>query len=321
MSTALAVMLAFTVSTANAKNVDAKLVIDIGPLGVHSWILKAIQDGAFAKRGVNLKFVGKGPGAVKAAMAVTAGKADVSYQDYSGLVLVNSKSKDPKVTAIFVVDDKTQDAVWALKKSGIKKLSDLNGKKVGDFLSGVTVKTLPGVTDAKFTVINMHFKNRIPAMLSGEVDAIAGFLTSNKINLEKAGVAWSDINVIPMSDVFPMAVSRVLTVNSDFARANPNAVVAIREVAREYVAAFIKDPGPSVATLNGPVVSTDKKKAFELSRALYGISELVNTPFVQKHGISNAQALSPRLDEYTTLLVTKLGLPNRHPNNKYFDLD
>ena len=125
MALTMAITVALSANTASAKNVKARLVIDIGPMGVHSWILKGIQDGAFAKRGVDVEFVGKGPGSVKTTLALGAGKAELGYHDYSGLVLVNSKSSDPKVTAIFVVDDKAQDGVYSKVGSGIKTFDDL----------------------------------------------------------------------------------------------------------------------------------------------------------------------------------------------------
>jgi len=92
-------------------------------------------------------------------------------------------------------------------------------------------------------------------------------------------------------------------------------------VSRELLNDFIKNPAASVSALEGPIVSTDKKVNTEIRRAQYGIDELVMTPFVQKNGISNAGAVSPRLSEYTNLLVEKLNLPTRHPDNKYFVLD
>ena len=72
--------------------------------------------------------------------------------------------------------------------------------------------------------------------------------------------------------------------------------------------------------MEGPIVSTSKKVDIEVRRAKYGINELVNTPFVQKNGISNPSAVGPRLSEYTNLLVEKLNLPTRYPDGKYFDL-
>ncbi len=48
-------------SSAHAST-QAKLIIDTGPYGVHSWFLKGIKDDAFSKRGLDIEFVGKGPG-------------------------------------------------------------------------------------------------------------------------------------------------------------------------------------------------------------------------------------------------------------------
>jgi len=299
---------------------QAKLIIDTGPFGVHSWFLKGIKDGAFSKRGLDIEFVGKGPGSVKTGLALATGRADIGYHDYSGVVLVNSKSIDPKILAILVVDDKAQNGVITLKSSGIKTFDDLNGRKLGSHPTSFTNKVLTTVTSARWINVPIHMSGRVPALVSGHIDAITGFTTSVVANLEKAGVGVDELNIIKLSDHFPMAVSRVITVNADWAEKNPQAVKVLREVSRQLLNDFIKNPAASVSALEGPIVSTSKKVDIEVRRAQYGIDELVNTPFVQKNGISNASAVGPRLSEFTTLLVEKLNLPIRHPDNKYFDL-
>jgi len=308
-------------NTAVAENVKARLVLDNGPWGVHAWIIQGIKNGAFAERGLDIEYIGNGPGSVKSGMLISSGKAEIGFQDYSGVVLVNSKTDDPKLLTVFVVDDKAQDGVYSFKEKGIASFDDLDGKKLGGYATGVTTNVLPAITSAKWDMINIPFSGRVPALVSGEVDAVEGFLTTNILNFEKVGVTPDKLNILKLSDKFPMAVSRVITVNSDWAAANPEAVKALREVCRELVAEFIKNPKAGVDAIDGPFVSTDAKRAVELKRAIFANDELVNTPFVQKHGISNASALEPRLTEYTSLLVSKLGLPNRHPDNKYFDLD
>lgn len=319
ISLAMAFVMVFSFS-AHAENVKARLVIDTGPFGVHSWLIAGIKNGAFSKRGLDIEFVGTGPGSIKTGMALVSGKAEIGYQDYSGVVFINSNSTDPKVLAIFVVDDKAQDGVFALKSSGIKTFDDLDGRTLGGLPTGVTSKSLPAVTNAKWKIVPMQMPARVPALISGQVDAIDGFMTSNIFNLEKAGVSLDQVNVIKMSDKFPEAVSRVITVNTDWAASNPQAVRILREVSRELLEDFIKNPAASVAALDGPIVSTSKKVDIELRRAQYGIDELVNTPFVQKHGISNPSKVGPRMSAYTTVLVERQGLTTRHPDNKYFDL-
>ena len=299
---------------------QAKLIIDTGPFGVHSWFLKGIKDGAFSKRGLDIEFVGKGPGSIKTGLALATGRADIGYHDYSGVVLVNSKSIDPKILAILVVDDKAQNGVITLKSSGIKTFDDLDGRKLGSHPTSFTNKVLTTVTSARWINVPIHMPARVPALVSGHIDAITSFTTSVVFNLEKAGVGIDELNIIKLSDHFPMAVSRVITVNADWAEKNPQAVKVLREVSRQLLNDFIKNPAASVSALEGPIVSTSKKVDIEVRRAQYGIDELVNTPFVQKNGISNPSMVGPRLSEFTTLLVEKLNLPTRHPDNKYFDL-
>ena len=303
------------------KSVSARLLVDIGPNGVHSWIIKGIKDGAFAEQGIDVEFIGKGPGSVKTGIAIAAGKAEIGYQDYSGVVLVNSKTDTPKVRAIFVVDDKAQDGVFSFKEKNITSFNDLEGKTLGGYITGVTNKVLPAITDAKWEMVNMPFSARVPSLVTGKVDAVEGFLTSNVFNFEKVGVTRDKLNIVKTSDKFPMAVSRVITVNADWADENPNAVIALRKVIRELLINYIIDPKTSVTALEGPVVSTSKKRTLEVRRAKYGIKELIWTDFVKVNGISNAKAVGPRLSRYTSLLVDKLELPNRHPDSKYFDLD
>ena len=179
---------------------------------------------------------------------------------------------------------------------------------------------LSTVTSAKWVDVPTHMPARVPALVSGHIDAISAFPTSSVFNLEKAGVGIDELNIIKLSDHYPMAVSRVITVNADWAEKNPQAVKVLREVSRELLKSFIKNPAESISALEGPIVSTSKKVAIEVRRAQYGIDELVNTPFVQKNGISNPSAVGPRLSKYTNLLVEKLNLPTRHPDGKYFDL-
>jgi len=218
---------------------QAKLIIDTGPFGVHSWFLKGIKDGAFSKRGLDIEFVGKGPGSVKTGLALATGRADIGYHDYSGVVLVNSKSPDPKILAILVVDDKAQNGVITLKSSGIKTFDDLNGRKLGSHPTSFTNKVLTTVTSANWINVPIHMPARVPALVSGHIDAITSFTTSVVFNLEKAGIGIDELNIIKLSDHFPMAVSRVITVNADWAAKNPQAVKVLREVSRQLLNDFI----------------------------------------------------------------------------------
>ena len=216
-------------SSAHAST-QAKLIIDTGPYGVNSWFLKGIKDGAFSKRGLDIEFVGKGPGSFKSGLALATGRADIGYHDYSGVVLVNSKSDDPKVLAVFVVDDKSQNGVITLKSSGIKTFDDLDGRKLGSHPTSFTNKVLTTVTSASWINVPVHMPGRVHALVSGHIDAIISFTKSGVFNLEKAGVDIDELTIIKLSDYYPMEVSRVITINADWSTKNPQAVKVLGEV-------------------------------------------------------------------------------------------
>lgn len=116
-----AAALLFSISIAKSDElVPVNFLYDIGPMGNHYWVSRGVKEGVFKNAGFDVRIVGKGNGSVKTALALVADKADVGYQDFSGVVIVNSQFGIPKLKAVFVVDDKSQDGIYALSSSGIK---------------------------------------------------------------------------------------------------------------------------------------------------------------------------------------------------------
>ena len=316
----VSIMLAVASTSAAAKELTtAKFLFDTGPYGNHAWVLKGIKNGTFEKYGISLVPIGVGPGSVKTGMALAAGKADVGYQDFSGVITVNGKSETPGLKAIFVVDDRAQDGIYALKGSGIKTWEDLDGKTLGSFPTGTTRNLIPVITTAKPNYVNMPFALRVPSIVSGKVDAAEGFLTTMKFNLIKAG--HPDFVTLQVADKIPYAISRVITVSSAWAKANPDAVVELRKAVKELLVAHIADPEDSIRYLKGPLTMGVKGFALEIERAKFNNEVLTMTDSVKKHGLNNASVLAPRLNKYIDVLSEKLRLPNKHAYFEYYDLD
>lgn len=314
------IVLAVASTSALAKELTtAKFLFDVGPYGNHSWVLKGIKDRTFEKYGINLVPIGVGPGSVKTGMALAAGKADVGYQDFSGVITVNGKYKTPGLKAIFVVDDRAQDGVYALKSSGIKTWDDLDGRTVGSFPTGTTRNLIPVITTAKPSYVNMPFALRVPSLVSGKVDASEGFLTTMKFNLIKSG--HPDFITLQVADKLPYAISRVITVSNAWAAANPEAVDKLRKAVKELLVEHIDDPEASVRALKGPLTMGAKGMSIEIERAKFNNAVLIMTDRVKKHGLNNSSVLAPRLDKYIDVLSEKLRLPNKHAYYEYYDLD
>ena len=315
---AAALLFSFVSASANDL-IPVRFLYDIGPMGNHYWVTRGAEEGVFEKAGFKFEFLGKGPGSVKTGLALVADKADVGYQDFSGVVIVNSQFGIPKFKAFFVVDDKSQDGIYALPNSGIKTWDDLNGRTVGGMDTGVTRRSFPLVTDVKPNWVNVPVPLRVSTLLSREIDAVDGFLTTNKFNLEKAGV--TNFITLQMSDKMPYAVSRVLTVSNDWLKKYRDHLPKLRDAFEEALLNHIEKPVSTVALMSGPLVATAAGQEIEVRRAVFNIEELILTESVRMHGFNKAPDLPGRLNTYIDVLNKGLDLKYKHPYDAYYEIN
>ena len=312
-------MLGLLTNLVNASElIPVRWLFDLGPMGNHSWVVRAVDDGTFKKHGLDVNLIGIGPGSSKTSMALHAGKTDVGYHDFSGVVLVNSRNKVPGVKAIFVVDDTSQDVVFYRKDRGIKTLDDLDGKLVGAYATSTIRKVLPLVTNAKPKIISMNHGLTVPALVSGEVDAILAFTTTGIFNLKKTG--FEDFGYLPVSGALGFPVGRVITASYQWLEKYPGAEVKLRAALEEALKRHINDPVTSVSHLNNPLVSNSTGVNIEIERAQYNIKDLILTENVSTYGLNNNTQLSPRLNQYIDFLIDQLDLPHKHSYLDYYTL-
>ena len=305
-------------SVSHAQN-SVKFLLDIPPNGTHSWITSAEKDGVFKKYGFDVEFA-IGNGSINTGIALSSGAAQIGYHDFSGVVIVNSKQTKPGHHAVFVADDKFQDALWSLPDSDIKTWGDIKtSTTVAGFPTGTARNVLPAIIDVMPEFVNTPFPLRAPSIVSKKTDMTEGYLTSMYFDLKKLGV--TNPTVFSMGDRLPFAISKVVSVNTEWAEKNPVLVKKLVAALREAMSLHLNNPAHSILSLSGPLVATEDLKKLELERAKYAIENIVQTEFVKKNGVSNPTALNSRLDQYVTFLVNKLKLTTRHKNSDYFRLE
>ena len=317
---ALCAIILLACSNANASElIPVRFLFDLGPMGNHSWILRGIEDGTFKKHGFKVEVLGEGTGSVRTGLALSANKADIGYQDFSGVVLVNGKQKVPGFKAIFVVDDKSQDGFFFLPESNVKTWADLKGKTIGGFPTSVTSKLVKLITDVEINYENLPYSLRATALASKKVDGIEGFLTTNKFNLKKVGV--NEFTTLMINDNLTYTVSRVITASNGWLTTYPGADVLFRQALLEALNNHIKDPALSIKSMRGPLVITPELRELELERAQYNIDKLIVTEFTTSWGINNAEKLAPRLNQYIDVMNEKIDIEYKHPYTEYYKLD
>lgn len=176
-----------TVNEDDIRNDRVVLQLDWLPNPNHAGIYQAINDGSFDKRALQVE--AKPGGDADAIQLVAAGKVDMGIS-YSSYVLA-AREQGAKIKAIATIVPTPLNSIIWLKKSGIKKIEDLEGKTVatsGDGESSAlnTILNEHGVDPETVKQINVSTGLQ-SALVSGKVDAsITGYYNVEGVQLEQA---------------------------------------------------------------------------------------------------------------------------------------
>ena len=135
---------------------------------------------------------------------VASGTYDMGFADMAALMEFHANNPDApnKPVAVMMVYNNTPAAVLALKKSGITKPADLNGKKLGAPVFDAGRKAFPIFQKAN-NVSNVAWTSMDPPLretmlVRGDIDAITGFSFTSLLNLEARGVKAEDVVILPL---------------------------------------------------------------------------------------------------------------------------
>ncbi len=121
------------------------------------------------------------------AKLAAAGRADLGITTPINLIIV--RSQNLPVTAVGSLIQKPLGGLLALKERGIRTLADFKGRKIGYSLEpeepvlwAAMLETV-GLKPGDYQLINVGF-DTLPALLTGQVDAIGAFRNVEKILVE-----------------------------------------------------------------------------------------------------------------------------------------
>ncbi len=183
---------------------------------------------------------------------VASGTYDMGFADMAALMEFHANNPDApnKPIAVMMVYNNTPAAVLTLKKNGISKLSDLNGKKLGAPGFDAGRRAFPilaranGLAAPNWTSMDPPLRETM--LVRGDIDAITGFSFTSILNLEARGVKTEDIVVFPYAQHGVRLYGNAIIVSPKLLRENPQAV-------RAFLSAFLKgakevmaNPDPSI---------------------------------------------------------------------------
>jgi NitT/TauT family transport system substrate-binding protein len=221
--------------------------------GANAGFAAAVAEGFYKEVGLDVTLV-QGNGSGNTAQLVASGRAQIAYAD--AVAVSQLIAKGAPMTIVSTIYQSNPNEVSALKKSGIKSIADLKGKKVGVPSGSSQTTMLPlflkanNLKETDLTLMNMPPTAMVPSLLQGQVDAILGSMDAYQIQLEAQGAQLDNYR---FADYGVPTVSTSIFVNTAYAKENP-------EVVRNFIAASLK--GWSFALDNPEKAVKDLKTVF-----------------------------------------------------------
>jgi NitT/TauT family transport system substrate-binding protein len=170
---------------------------------------------------------------------VASGTYDMGFADLAALMEFHANNPDAanKPVAVMMVYNNTPAAVLTLKKNGITKPTDLNGKKVGAPVFDAGRRGFPifakanGISGVVWTSMDPPLRETM--LVRGDIDAITGFSFTSLLNLEARGVKAEDVVILPYPAYGVKLYGNVIIASPKLLKENPAAVKA-------FLSAFLK---------------------------------------------------------------------------------
>jgi NitT/TauT family transport system substrate-binding protein len=262
----------------------------------------AIDKGYYKAEGLDVT-IDPGAGSVEPINRVASGAYQVAFADINSLIKYRDNPANAPIKAVMMGYDTPAFAIITLKKTGISKPKDLEGRVLGAPAPDGAYAQWPIFVDAnkidagKVKIENLGFPVREPMLAQGKVDAITGFWFSSYMNLKANGVAGDDIIVMLMRDYGLDLYGNVIIANPEFAKSNPKAVAG-------FIRATLKGIQDTIASPDTAIDSLMKrnqiaKRDVELERLKLAISRNFVTPDVKKNGLGGVDMarLSRSIDQ------------------------
>jgi len=264
---AVASGLALAAGNTGAANTPITFQLNWVAGGANAGFAAAVAEGFYKDAGLDVTLV-QGNGSGNTAQLVANGRSEIAYADAVAVSQLIAKGAPMKVLS--TVYQSNPNEVSALKKTGIKSIKDLAGKKVGVPSGSSQTTMLPlllkanNLTESEVNLINMPPTAMVPSLLQGQVDAILGSVDSYQIQLEAQGA---------QTDNFMFADHGVPTVSTSIF-ASDNYIKNNPEVIKKFIAASLK--GLYVALDNPEKAVKDLKSVFPEMNEKLATAELAS---------------------------------------------
>ena len=230
----------------------ATLMLNWYPYGEHAPFYYGLQQGIFAKHGIDLT-VDAGQGSTKTVQAIGSAQADFGWADTPAVLSNIDKGVKVKSAGVFL--QTTPSAVQVFADSGIEEPKDLVGRTIAVSAGDAPTTTFPiyldkvGVAENEVTQQSLDSAGKMAAMLSGRVDGLIGFAHDQGPTIaDKSG---REVRYLRYSDAGLNFYSNGLIVNTSTIADDPELVQSMVDATSEAYAAAAADPEAAVDAMAG----------------------------------------------------------------------
>jgi len=280
--------------------------------GPSALFLLPVAKGYFKQENLDV-IVDAGNGSGGTVTRVASGAYDMGFADIPAMIeflSANQGNPAARMQAVFMLYDESPAAVFALKKSGITKPADLNGKTMGAPVFDAGRRAFPifvkanNLDSSKIKWQSMDPPLRETMLARGEVDAITGFYFTSLLNLNARGVKDEDVVALRYPEYGVRLYSNTVVANQKFIDSSPQAIAGFLRALTKGIREVVADPDGAIQYVKqrDPLID----EALEKRRLKLAIDTVIATPNFKSNGIGAVSKL--RLEDTVAQVVAAFDL-------------
>lgn len=252
----------------------------------------ALKKGYYKAEGLDVS-IDAGNGSIDSLRKVAVGSHQIGFADMNALIQYRDDSQNPAIAGVMMLYDKPAYAIISLKKKKILKPADLEGRYLGmppkdsEELTWPIFVSANGIDDRVIKLQPVSFTNREQMLVSGQVDAIAGFWFSSFMALKSMGIQGADIQALMLRDWGVELYGNALVASPEMIKSNPKAISGFIRATIKAIQESIRNPSEAIEALAAYQPSVSKQD--ELERLRLVLEENVLTFEARKDGIGGVR--------------------------------